>query len=70
MRYYTYVQPAESGDPKQVTISEDEIRKTWYPYWYGKMCDKYEQAYVDEHYTFEDCLEDFCIVYRARESKD
>ena len=68
MRYYTYVQPAESGDPEYITLSEDDIRRDWYPYWYKRMCDKYEQSYVDENYTFEDCLEDFRIVYWAMES--
>ena len=65
MRYYTYVQPSESGGPEYTTLSEDDIRRDWYPYWYKRMCDKYEQSYVDENYSFEDCLDDFCTVYWA-----
>lgn len=51
-------------------MSEDDIRKEYYPYWYEKMCDKYEQAYVDENYSFEDCLEDWKIVHWAWEVKE
>jgi hypothetical protein len=34
------------------------------------MCAKYEQAYIDENYTFEDCLEDWIAVNWAWESKN
>jgi hypothetical protein len=71
MRYFTFVQPqGEASAPEYVTMSEDEIRKEYYPYWYGKMCEKYEQSYVDEHYCFEDCLEDWKIIHWAREAKE
>lgn len=71
MRYFTFVQPVnDAGDPEYVTMSEEEIRKEYYPYWYGKMCQKYEQAYVDEHYSFEDCLEDWITVHWAWEVKE
>jgi len=66
MRYFTFVQPKNlAGDAEYITMSEDEIRKEYWPYWYKKMCDKYEQAYVDEHYSFEDCLDDWKIVHGA-----
>jgi hypothetical protein len=71
MRYYSYNEydPDHPDEGYVVTLSEDDIRKEYYPYWYKKMCDKYEQAYVDEHYSFEDCLEDWTIVHWAWESK-
>jgi hypothetical protein len=68
MRYYSYDEYVENGDTT-ITVSEDEIRKEFFPYWYKKMCIKYEQAYVDEHYCFEDCLEDWMIIHYAREVK-
>lgn len=69
MRYYTFVQPVnDAGDPETVTMSEEDVRKEYWPYWYGKMCQKYEQAYVDEHYCFEDCLEDWITVHWAVQS--
>lgn len=71
MRYFTFVQPVnDAGDPEHVTMSEEEIRKEYYPYWYGKMCQKYEQSYVDQHYSFEDCLEDWITVHWAWEVKE
>lgn len=71
MRYYSYNEydPDHPDGGYVVTLSEDDIRKDYYPYWYKKMCDKYEQAYVDEHYSFEDCLEDWTIVHWAWKSK-
>ena len=68
MRYYSYDDHIENGD-RTITVSEDEIRKEYYPHWYKMMCIKYEQAYVDEHYSFEDCLEDWITIHYAREVK-
>lgn len=70
MRYFTFVQPInDTGDSEYVTMSEQEIWKEYYPDWYEQMCDKYEQAYVDENYSFEDCIEDWMIIHQAWESK-
>jgi hypothetical protein len=71
MRYFTFVQPkGETSEPEYVTMSEEDIRKEYYPYWYKKMCEKYEQSYVDEHHCFEDCLEDWVIIHWAQEEKN
>jgi hypothetical protein len=48
-------------------MSEDEIRKEYYPWWYGKMCEKYGKEHVDATYSFEECLEDWKIVHWAWE---
>lgn len=62
MRYFSY----HDHDPDVVrTFSEDEIRKQYYPVWYELICNKYEQAYVDENYSFEDCLDDWIIIMNA-----
>lgn len=69
MRYYTFVQPInELGDPEYITMSEDEIRKEYYPWWYRKMCEKFGKEHVDSTYSFEDCLEDWITVHWAWES--
>ncbi len=47
------------------TVSEIEIKETYYPYWYDKMCQKYGKKHVDANYTFEHCLEDWKIVHWA-----
>ena len=75
MRYFSY----NEYDPNSlfadetggyiVTVSEDDIKRKYWPYWYNRMCAKYEQSYVDENYTFEDCLEDWIVVNWAWESK-
>ena len=69
MRYFSFNEYDESGG-SVVTMSEEDIRKEYFPYWYKKMCEKYEQSYVDEHYSFEDCLEDWAIVHWAWEVKE
>ena len=64
MRYYSFAYPID-GDDVVVTKSEDEIRKEYYPYWYGKMCDKFGKEHVDATYSFEECLEDWIVVHWA-----
>lgn len=49
------------------TVSEIEIKETYYPYWYDKMCQKYGKEHVDANYTFEHCLEDWKTVHWAWE---
>jgi len=64
MRYYSFAYPID-GDDVVETKSEDEIRKEYYPYWYGKMCDKFGKEHVDATYSFEECLEDWIVVHWA-----
>ena len=66
MRYYSFAYPIE-GDDVVETRSEDDIRKEYYPYWYGKMCQKFGQEHVDTNYCFEDCLDDWRVVHWAWE---
>jgi hypothetical protein len=74
MRYYSYNEFSndENGEVigKVVTISEDIIRGVYFPYWYDKMCIKFGKQIVDENYSFEECLDDWIVVYCAWESKD
>ena len=67
MRYFTFNEfYGDTGTT--VTISEEDIRKEYYPYWYEQMCKKYGKDHVDENYTFEDCLMDWSIIHWAWES--
>jgi hypothetical protein len=70
-RYYSYNEFDEDFEEYGyvVTKSEDEIREEYWPYWYGKMCDKFGKENVDSKYTFEDCLDDWIVVNWAWESK-
>jgi hypothetical protein len=67
MRYFSYNDYNEDHPAREyvVTKSEDDIRDEFWSYWYEKMCEKYEKSYVDETYSFEDCLEDWCSCYGA-----
>lgn len=70
MRYYTWVEPGDDGvSPVYHTMSEEDIRKEYYPWWYGRMCEKYGKEVVDSNYSFEDCLEDFMVVHWAEVSE-
>lgn len=67
-RYYCYNEMTDDGGNEVITLSEEEIKETYYPYWYGKMCEKFGKEKVDETYTFEDCLDDWIVVNWAWES--
>lgn len=79
MRYFSYNEytetefsPDDSSIPPAliVTVSEEEIRRDYYPYWYEKMCTKFGKTAVDQTYSFEDCLDDWIVVNWAWEVKD
>jgi hypothetical protein len=76
MRYFSYNE-YDPGHPLADdtggyvrTLSEEDIRREYYPYWYKKMCEKYGQERVDNDYTFEDFLGDWIIVHWAWEVKE
>lgn len=67
VRYYSYDEFSEDGG-YIVTVSEEDIRRDYYPYWFKRMCDKFGQGHVQENYSFEDCLQDWIITNWAWES--
>ena len=72
MRYFSYYEPTNEDNPQGciMTISEDIIRRDYYPYWYEKMCNKFGQKHVDEKYCFLDCIDDWMTIHWAWEVKD
>lgn len=71
MRYYSYNEYFENPNTNPVvTVSEQEIRDSYYPFWYEKMCKKFGKEHVDETYSFEDCLDDWIVVNWAWEVKN
>lgn len=71
MRYFCYNELVEPDEGTNViTVSEEDIRKEYYPWWYKKMCEKYSKEEVDKNWSFEDCLEDWKIVNYAWEVED
>lgn len=69
MRYWSFGYPDEKNKDVIETFSEDDIMKTYWPYWYGRMCDKFGKDHVDAHYCKEDCIQDWITVHWAWESK-
>ena len=68
MRYYSYNEYVEDPDTNSVvTVSEEDVRRDYWPFWYGKMCKKYGKEHVDANYSFEECLEDWIVVNWAWE---
>lgn len=67
MRYFSYNEYDENNiDGGCIyTVSEEEIRKEYWPYWYSKMCEKYGKEVVDRDWSFEDCLTDWVNLNRA-----
>lgn len=72
MRYFSYntYKTDPSIDPYVETVSEEDIRRDYYPYWYDKMCKKFGKDHVDSTYSFEDCLDGWMVVHWAWEVKD
>ena len=71
MRYFCYEELVEPGEGTGVvTVSEQEIREEYYPWWYEKMCKKYGKEKVDKNWSFEECLEDWMTVHYARRVDD
>lgn len=71
MRYYSYNELHENGtDNVVVTVSEYDIRRDYYPYWYDRMCKKFGEDVVRHNYCFEDCLDDWIVVNWAWEVKE
>ena len=74
MRYFCYNEYdpvsllADDSGGYVVTMCEERIRAEYYPWWYGKMCEKFGKEHVDQNYSFEDCLQDWITVHWAWES--
>jgi hypothetical protein len=68
MRYYSYNEYdpdsplADASGGYVVTVSEEDVRRTYWPYWYKRMCERYGAEVVDRDYCFEDCLTDWETV--------
>lgn len=76
MRYFSYNEYdpysslADETGGYVVTVSEEDIRKNYYPYWYSRMCAKFSKEHVDSTYSFEECLDDWMVVNWAWEVKE
>lgn len=53
---------------KYITLSEEEILKEYWNYWYERMCNKFGKEIVDSKYSSADCIDDWVILHWAWES--
>lgn len=72
MRYFCYNEPVfdEVGrlvGNEVITVSEDDIRRDYYPYWLERVTKKYGPNHP---YTFADCVDDYVIGNWAWESSN
>ena len=63
-RYWTIVFPGEHGQHVQETWNEDQIIKSYYTYWVGKMLENCVRGEISR----ENCIEDWCMVHWAVET--
>lgn len=71
MKYYTYGYETDLDIPeKYVTLSEEEILKEYWVYWYNRMCYKFGKEIVDRNYSSADCIDDWVTSHWAWESTD
>ena len=72
MKYYSYYEPKDPGNGDfsaiTVTLSEQEILKEYWDYWYGRMCDKFGKERVDAECSPADCIDDWIVIHWAWES--
>lgn len=75
MRFFCYNEPTfdESGQFLRndvIVVSEEEIRKEYYPYWKAQVEKKYGVEEAKRRFCFDDCLDDWIAVNMAWESRD
>jgi hypothetical protein len=70
LKYYTYVEPDDNDRPVYTTLSEDEIIKEYWNYWYTSLCKRFGKDFVNVNYTKQDCIDDWVIINWAWESED
>lgn len=70
MRSFNIQYLSDKGQHVSETLTENDIRKEYYSYWYEQMCKKYGEEYVNDHYSWKDCLEDWIVVNWAVEVVD
>ena len=57
-----------SMDRCTAVMSEEDIRRDYYPIWYERMCAKFGKETVDNRDSVREFLEDWCTIHCAWES--
>lgn len=64
MKYYTIVYPGEFNQHIQETFSEEQIIKSYFDYWSGKMKEIGKEHMINR----EKCIEDWAVIHWAVET--
>jgi hypothetical protein len=71
MRYYSYHESSiETDEERVVTVSEEDIRKEYWPYWLSLKVKEVGIDRANTEFTFEDCLQEWIKIYWAWEVKE
>lgn len=68
MRYWTICYPGETGETVYETLSDDDIIEQYFPYWWGRMIDKFGLAECELKWSKQDCIDDWVVIHWATES--
>ena len=71
MRYYSYHESSiETDEERVVTVSEEDIRKEYWPYWFSLKVKEVGPEKANTDFVFEDCLQEWIIINWAWEVKE
>lgn len=70
MRYWEIAYPDEIGKLVIEVLSDDQIINEYWPFWYGKMINKFGKDHVDKNYSKLDCIDDWTVVNWATEVRN
>ena len=65
MNYYLISYPGDDGENIDEVLSEEDIRRDYWPHWYERMCKRFGKDVVDRDYCFQDCVDYWVIVHWA-----
>lgn len=66
MKYYTIIYPGEFGQHIQETFSEEQILKSYWEYWKGRMQSVNRHELINEN----NCIEDWKVEHWAEETDE
>ena len=68
-RIFSYDELNNDGSSIEVEISEIDIIKKYFDKWKRCWIRKNEGCLIYQDYTYEMCIEDFCVIYGAWENE-
>lgn len=68
MRYWTICYPGDNGDIVYETLSDDDIIEQYFPFWWGKMIEKFGLEECEKNWSKKECIDDWVTIHWATES--